>query len=176
MAQYQANDRFSYIGINRLTGAVSVTDIGATNRSIAGMAFMATNYNTAPAGTFPHVQAWNPPGSGKRMVINDLVIASSFSGNWFISTLSSPLTLPSGTLNPYPKLLGGVVSVMENRLQDNATILGTQLVSGFQVANILVPVPMADPIIVNPGFGLVVGNGSPLTDILLTYYFYEETI
>lgn len=142
---------------DRITGSVEVID-GGRNRSMVSAAFSGVGYSAAVAGMKAHVQLYNPPGSGRRLVVKSVkVIAYVGSWNADLRMLNSPL---AGTVNaPACKMLGGASGVAQLRDQANAGLMfsGESLMTfGGASSGSSDAFRFEEPILIGPGKGMVV--------------------
>jgi hypothetical protein len=162
---------------DRITGTVDVVD-GGKARTLANMAFMGNMYQPGLASNFSAVELYNPPGSGKNLVIEQIGITSSNgAGGFGISLLSG--ILPAQTPGPFAKskLTGGADSVARLYSCVNAAQQGSGL-CGVDVA--VKNFKFTEPLVVVPGWGVVVTNVTPAGDnsasISATFEFYQDQI
>lgn len=156
---------------SRTTGIVEVVDGGKT-RTLAGIAFMAVQFGQAAAGEYPHVQLFNP-STTRRLVVKQIFLSSSVAQQLLLTFFHSPLTGAASA--PFNKLPGGPVSVGETRAQSSPTLLGPgALLAPFIAANTSVTTTLTEPIILNPGCGMVVRAGSTGSAITVAFEHIEE--
>lgn len=142
---------------DRITGSVEVID-GGRNRSMVSAAFMGVGYSNAGAGLNAHVQLYNPPGSGKRLVVKSVkVIAYVESWNADLRMLNSPLV--GNESAPACKMLGGASGVAQLRDQAHDSLLfsgGSLMTFGGASAGSSDAFRFEEPILIGPGSGIVV--------------------
>lgn len=158
----------------RISGSVEVID-GGKARTIAGIAYTGYGFTAAGAGLLSHVQLWNAAGSGKNLIVEQLVISSDLTGSFGVRFHNAAL---STILNTVPnKKASGAASAATLRSQTNATALGSaSLWGGFSSNTSQALFTPKEPIIVEPGFGLVALNSSPNANLTATFEFYEDPI
>lgn len=162
-------------GTRKLSGVVSVID-GGKARSLAGAAFSAYVVGGAVAGQYPLVQLWNPVGSGKNAVLEQILILSTtgpWNGGMYV------YNAPLGVAGPAPmsKKAGGAAGASLTRT-DNTAAPGVgvgQLGSVAGTSSVSATYKLSEPIILPPGFGLTV-VGSLGQNVAATYEFFEEAI
>lgn len=160
-------------GSRRIAGEVSVID-GAIARSVAGQAFVARINLAASPGNYSHVQLWNPPGSAKKLIVNQFGIASGTLQGVYLNRHNAALTNAYATLNPLSKLTSGVASVAEQRTVANAAVLG----STWQVLNVAASISLlerlTDPYVIEAGQGLVFCGSTVNSDVSVHVHFNEQ--
>ncbi len=139
-------------GIDRLTGEVAVID-GGKARTLAGSAFVGGHGAGGVAGQYTHLQLLNPAASGKRVIIEQLMLSSPAAAN-LIGSMESTVTL--STLNgAWPnKLAAGAAGVAEMRREQNAAALQVNSPSlQFNIgASIENPYVFKEPLILLAGY------------------------
>lgn len=161
-------------GVFRVSGNVAVVD-GRVARTLAGAAFMGQVATNAVAAQYGHVQLFNPAGSGKRAVVEQIVMSASLADVPQIFRYDTPLTRLFGYAPS--KNVGGTVSTMELRAQENATQLATApifLLERVAANTTAPPLVLASPIVVRPGYGLECISGIVNSRIDVCFEFYEE--
>lgn len=167
----------------RIAGTVDVID-GGKARTLGNQAFTA--YVVAPkdatVGTVPQVQLWNPAGSGKRLVVEQITLAAQggASADSHIGFLNSPLTYTGEAVSGfgYPgmsKMSGGATSVAMGRYKTDLPSMGASF--GFGVYNASGATTIFkpnEPFIVLPGWGLV-AEGVYNTRFGVSFEYFEES-
>lgn len=161
---------------DRIIGTVRVID-SARDRTLAGVSFLGAVYAAGAAAVNARVQLWNPPGSGRRAIVKQMKIGSTANSpfNVYVATAAEANAYASPA-NPVNKLLGGAASVMEHRY-DNIVALpaGAIVLSGNVIANDETQwYRFAEPVILPPGYGLLVRNVTVNQPITACFDFYEE--
>lgn len=155
----------------RIYGNVSVID-GGRVLSMAENCFGGYGASAPSPGLYSHSQLWNP-GSRTKFIAVEQVWISSYAGSVFQLRYNAA-ALSTLFMAPQNKKLGAVASTAECRHEQNAGVLGTALSPHvYQNGNAFVNVPFKAPIIIPPGSGLIVVNGSVNTAISAAYDFYE---
>lgn len=159
---------------NTVLGTVSVVD-GGKARTLAGVTFSGyATCSQGAAGTYPQVQIWNPAGSGKRAIIEQIMAASSIGGTFstIVSTQTALTTLVGVAAS---KNVGNAGSTTQIRTLASATPDGGAAqfatMGGAQYQS--APYKLAEPIVLHPGWGLNVG-GLVNQNVAATFEFYEE--
>ncbi len=164
-------------GSDRIAGEVSVIS-GEVQRSKSGASFWGGGGISAAAGVYSHCQLWNPVASPKLLVVRQIMVTGGpgVAGGFNIMSSSSPLASLFSTANALPKKLGGVVSVAENRIENNAVKLGGFLAGIYTMAGESKTFTLAEPIIVSPGYGLIVVGYQVNQYSSCIFQFYEEAV
>ncbi|CAG4928261.1 hypothetical protein [Paraburkholderia saeva] len=159
---------------NTFSGVVQTVD-GGKVRTLAGASFIGMNLTAAPgAGQFQHVQLWNPAGSGKRLVVEQIETVSSVG----VGFTHYATTAAISTLNGYgvSKLFGAPASAAGLLYkQNNATLLWTaaeMLTNGpINTTSLFKP---AEPFVIPPGYGWGIIAQATNADLTATWEWYEE--
>lgn len=162
-------------GAASVAGTVEVID-GGKSRTLAGSAFMAViALSAGGVGQFTHAQLWNPPGSGKRVIVSGVRTACTSSTQIAIVDSNAALTtlwLPNFQSKRLD--LGGS-SAAQGRSQYNATLLGANALDAFAVsAGIPVFVQFKEPVVITENRGLLVRQNNSQLDLTATFEFIEE--
>lgn len=162
-------------GYDRISGEVSVIS-GEVSRSEAGLAFMGGAAQAAVAAQYSHVQIWNPAANTKNLIVNEVLVAADSPG--VIALRGSAVALTTLDGNPSSKKIGAAASTSEIRRQTNAAILGTG--QGFSQTPVLVNtafrIPLVEPFIVAPGFGLLAYHETVNSTLRASFQFYEKPL
>jgi len=159
---------------DRISGSVEVID-GGRNRTIANQAFMTNTYCGPTAGNTPMVQLWNPVGSGKRVVVERVTRSSGSAGNIVVALVNYALA----TFDKYArsKLSGGSVSTSEVRYFSKVGAQNDPALTSDPVqANVPLLFQFIEPVVLLPGFGLVIAASSIGTDVVGAFEYFEELI
>lgn len=166
-------------GSNRVVGEVSVIS-GEVTRSKAGSSFVAGMYCAADVGKYSAVQLFNPVSTGKRLIVNQLIMSlDSGSGGGTIylrDSVAAMGALFAASPNALSKLLGGGVSVAENRFAAGAVQVGTFLTHINVIAFESIIYDFREPIVVMPGHGVIVSSAAVTVGIVVSANFWEESI
>ncbi len=164
-------------GSDRITGEVSVIS-GEVVRSRSGLSFWGGGGIAAGAGVYSHCQLWNPVVSQRVLVVKQIIGSAGpgAAGGFNVMSSSAPLAGLYATPNALSKKLGGVASIAENRIENNAAKLGGFMAGVYTMAGESKQVAMAEPIIVNPGYGLIVVGYQVNQTISCIVQFYEEAL
>ena len=159
---------------DRITGSVEVID-GGRNRTIANQAFMATTYCGGQAGNTAQIQLWNPAGSTKRVIVERVARGSNTSGTVAVGITTAALVTKDK--NAQCKLSGGALSTAELRFESKVGASGlASLTSNVVQAGVDLPFQFLEPVVLMPGFGLVLSASTLSADVLGAYEFFEEFI
>lgn len=158
---------------------VSVQD-GGRARSLSNATFWGGSFQAAVAAQVSHMQLWNPAGSGKRILLQQLAAMCGAAGVTF-NVFNSVVALANLAVTPNPKLVGGVVSVAEIRREANAASLGVGIASlsfgGLGAGVWATPFRLSNPAALLPGSGLILLTAGTVNALLQTHWeIDEETI
>jgi hypothetical protein len=158
-----------------IAGTVSIVD-GGMARTISGAAFMALVYTGPSAANYSQSQLWNPAGSGKLVVIEQVKISSATGGFFGVRPSATKLGTAAGA-TPQPKYLGsGATCVAQGWTTQAATInngAAGVLANTYIAANGNDTISFREPIVLQPNTGLLVNTGVN-ADVYATYEFYEQ--
>lgn len=164
-------------GSRRTSGIVEVVD-GAKSRTLAGLVFLGYGYCPAVSAKFSYVQLWNPAASGRRLVLGQVTYAANQAASAIAHMGYMTVALASLSGNPKNKLLGGAVSAAEIRTENFTSAPGSVSMSDLYMPGAVnQTLKINEPIIINPGIGLIVElNALPNVGLSTNFEFYEETI
>lgn len=154
-----------------IAGVVQVVD-GGKSRTLAGVAYAASCYSNGVAAAYSRMQLWNPANSGKRAVVEAVNVFASTASNLFMMSSAAPLA--TLVLYGQPKLLGGSASVMQLMSDTNAAGPSSSLQSLAVVGGQSQTFVPHEPVIVPPGFGLLVWDNVVNNSISGNFEWYEE--
>lgn len=159
----------------RIAGTVDVID-GGKARTLAGIAFTAYGYSLAQAAVYSALQLWNPVGSGKNAVVEQILIYGSNAAPIYAVVKSGQTVYGNLKSAGQPKKLGSVPSVVEVRGDYTATPPG---LPGMVTLSAPSPSGMSiyrpnEPIVVPPGWGLNMISTSPNVDTSGSFEWYED--
>jgi len=158
----------------RITGSVEVID-GGKNRTVANQAFMATTYCGGQAGNTAQIQLWNPALSGKRVIVARVTRGSATAGT--VAVGITAVALVTKDKNAQSKLSGGAASVAELRVESKVGASGlAALTSNVVQAGVDLQFQFLEPVVLLPGYGLVLSASTLAADVLGAFEFFEEAI
>lgn len=165
-------------GTRRISSTVQVVD-GERARAVAGAAYMATPFQGPPgAGLQSSVQLWNPAGSGRRLMVGQIRVASDTAQGILVGYIGGACATDLTATRVASRLSGGAVGVAQARVQPAASLGAVPVVMNFtvQVSQDQVFVPKGAPFVVLPGFGLTVQAAAFNSSLLGVFEFFEEVI
>ncbi|MGK5038668.1 hypothetical protein [Janthinobacterium sp. LB3P118] len=158
---------------DRITGTVDIMDGGRT-RTLANTAFLADTA-ISPGASFATLQLWNPVGSGKNVMLEQMTISVDAGTSISMWDSTAPKLTPGQ--NPSPKLLGGATGVARTFMDNpGAAYSGVRNGSVNCQANGTFVFPMREPIVIPPGRGFVVQSGTITTILRCMFEFFEEPL
>lgn len=162
---------FSSMIDDRVTGEVAVID-GGKARTLSGSAFFGSSGVNAVSGTYAHVQLENPAASGKRVVLEQVVL--SIATDSMVSMRSGYAALASSSGGAASKLIGGAASAAVRRQENIAAMIGTPLTHFLIGASRPLPVKFAEPIVIAPGGFVTLASQTLNTNLFAAWEFFEE--
>lgn len=164
---------------DRITGEVSVVD-GNKARSVAGGA-MTWRLSTASVGANgrPLSQIWNPAGTGRRIIIDALVVACDIQNEMFWGQTATRLTTVPASRIAAAQGMAVPSTVAEAWVQEMVGYPADTVIAGGLMVQpwSSVRVRFERPFVVQPGNGFIVGVG--LGGVQKTageIEFFEESI
>lgn len=164
---------FSGMIDDRVTGEVSIVE-GGRSRVLAGAAFCGSSAVAAAAGLYSQGQLWNPAASGKRLIVSEVVFEGG-AGGATVQMRWNQAALANLAMVGQSKLLGGAASVAEVRWDQAAGPTGTNMF-GAGVDTKANQWRFAEPLIVNPGYGLILGNAGVNSYVRSNFQYFEEPV
>lgn len=160
------------VGRFRVQGEVSVIS-GELTRSNAQRGFLGSGASTAVAAQEGHVQLWNPAGSGKRLIVNQISLVLGGASHMYIGHHN--VALANLDTAPSNKRLSGAATIAELRNQTQAGGIGTIIMSLYiATANESFIFRPTEPLVVPPGLGLTLRHGTVNSLIQGSFDFFEE--
>lgn len=167
----------------RISGDVSVID-GGKNRTLANLSFIS-NADAAnpPAGSYAYTGLFNPAGSGRVAIVENVYVASQ-SGACVFSLGIAGTAAPFTTMVGYgvSKKSGGIASIMESRriISADTTPINTtgskQLIVQTVTQNANAVIAFKEPVVVLPGYGFYVWNATVAMDTRASIEYYEDAL
>jgi len=161
------------VGSDRVVGEVSVIS-GELSRTRAGITFYGGYYKNGAAGQIPFVTLSNQVGSGKRLVVEGVAAGvsdmSGFSVRWTAGEIGTFVS------SPQSKMIGAGASVARVTIGEAATYQGTEIAGTMTTANVTQALLMQEPIIIPPGYSVIVHSGAVANTIRATFSFFEESL
>ncbi|WP_454710713.1 hypothetical protein [Cupriavidus nantongensis] len=141
----------------RISGDVNVLD-NSKARTMAGDVFASYMFGQANPAEYPHVQLWNPVGSGVRAVVRRLSGSCQSAGLVVVNANVTPLAtqFPARASSRYIGV--GRVSKLEQRYQSSASFIGTSanlFAQSIPAGGVAQEAPTS-PFVFEPGTGLIV--------------------
>lgn len=160
-------------GSRRQPGVVEVID-GGRSRTLVGNAGMGGGLVTASVGNFSYFQLWNPVGSGVRVMVKSVIVGSTTAGEVAIRTHNAALTNLQGT--PVSKLDQNLIAGLELRDGTNAAVIGQGFIRQFVSASLSQHIKIDEPLVLNPGFGVMATGFVVNRDCIATFEFTREPL
>jgi hypothetical protein len=163
------------IGTVGVVGTVDVVD-GNRKRSKDGIAFMGYNAIGASAGNYGQVQLWNPPGSGKNLIVG-AITPQAVANQTFIASTAS-IDIGGANVVPAPKMAGHATPSVAGIRAIATAALPARVVNSNMMVQAYNPQPyrFIEPIIVPPGRGLMLNTGSVNQECFCTFEWFEEPV
>lgn len=157
----------------RISGDVNVLD-GGKSRTLANMAFGGVVTSPAVSAQNSRVQLWNPAGSGIRCVVESIQVVNGQAGyeGGYLAFNAAQLTTvaPAGIA----KLSGGnapVAKLCIDATASGATGSESSIIAPAQAAY---QIKFAEPLVVTPGYGLLVWGATLNQNMQANFEWYEE--
>ena len=162
-------------GSRRQPGIVQVID-GGKERTKANLAFTLATQLVGVAAQYSYIALVNPAVSGRRAVIDQMLVTGICATQDFIVGFITPGAIGALLGNPPSKLSNGAVSIMETRtLQQVGSLSGNSLfICPASTSSPVVWRP-PEPIIVLPGYCYFL-RAAINAALICTMDYYEEPI
>lgn len=162
-------------GTRRTSGEVAVID-GSKARTIAGYAFIGAGASGPVAAQNAMVQLWNPAGSGKNLILENLKFSGGAAAP--IDMGSYAVALTNLGVVAKSKLINSPSSpVAQVRNQANAgSLITVNMTSSYMPTSQVQEYEFREPIVIPPGFGFVVCNTTVNMNVLVAFEWMEDDI
>jgi hypothetical protein len=120
---------------------------------------------------YSKVQLWNPPGNTNRLIVEAINLSSGVTGAFHIESSMAALGTMVGP--GLCKKLGGTASTGILYMQASAIFSGGMLF-GFTQSGQIYEKKLNEPIVILPGYGVVVESMSANADLTANFEWYEE--
>jgi len=162
---------------DRITGTVDVVD-GGKYRTKAQIAYSSSVRAGNVGAMFATVQLWNPPASGKNIVVEAIGVTSVLGGTIaLLAASNSALANLRATPGSKLKQAGVAASVAVTRYEQLAAQgIVTSDLQYAMGANSNVDKKLVEPIVITPGYGLNVSSETANVDIAASFEYYEEPV
>lgn len=159
---------------DRIVGTVDVVD-GGRSRTMAGMAFMSWNDINPSAGNISAHQIWNPVGSGKSVIIEQIQFSSLTAGFFGVGISDSALPVDAGYASCKKS---GASKSLANKRMGNLPVMNSvaSLFSCYVEAGKTMDRKFNEPVLLLPGYGLSIFTGSQNVELAASFEWFEETI
>lgn len=156
-----------------INGTVQIVD-GSKARTLSNNAYAAYVLQNAAAAVYAQIQLWNPATSGVRLVVESISnMLSTANGNAFV--VSSVAQLATIYEQGQPKLLGGTASVASVCAGTTAAAPGVPELMSFAITgNQPQSFTPNEPIVVPPGYGLLLWGNVVNNSLSAIFEWYEE--
>lgn len=168
-------------GTRRTAGVVTVID-GAKSRTMGNLVFGAAPIASALAANISYTQLWNPPLSGRRLIVSAVTMAgnpAALSLYVGIGNASIGGTDVTATRSRSNYGAPGVAGTVAQARAANGGALPLSVWNWSQVAAAGVVVrhePKQGPYVLEPGFGLILATGTVQEDFYTSYEYQEELV
>lgn len=162
----------------RVSGSVEVIN-GELSRVKAGVSFFGSAYSINVAAQFSMAQLWNPSGSGRNLVLARITLQESatVAATAHQIRIHNAALLNLSAVQPANKRAGGGASVAQTRQEQAAGVVGS-LLGQFPVKSQADAYPWTptEPIVLPPGFGVVVVPTAVNQDCFPNFEFFEDPV
>lgn len=170
------------VGVDSIAGIVSVRD-NSVIRAIAGAAYFCTFNVIKVASRYSQAQLWNPPGSGKNVIVVQASSVFAEAGNHYHGIFDTVIGGLDVDFERSKKATPGFVKDATaqtwqfSSLSSDPVGLGSSFMAKSSIAAaVAVPLPFCPNIIVPPGFGYVFYTNTANTTNNSFIEWYEEPI
>lgn len=165
-------------GTRRISSTVSVID-GGRARADAGVAYAGTANIAAPASNYPYGQLWNPAGSGKRLIVNQVATSLQAAGgiNVYFGAASFPTDVTAVGVSCKKSQAAAAAAQLRTTIgtaQPAYTYGQMQALGGSPgVMSMWKP---TEPILVLPGFGINLVGSVIAQSMAINLEWFEESL
>lgn len=163
---------------DRISGTVDTVD-GGKARTLAGNAFCAAIFCGGQPGQFANSQLWNPPGSGKILIVESFGVSSpGASSGWGCDVRMSSQALTTVASNGIlSKKSGGTGSAGQLKIQNTGALPagGGEAIVTLAGSTARDYYKLTEPIVLLPGAGLLAFQ-SVAAAIVFNAEWYEEAL
>ena len=157
---------------DRIYGEVSID--GGKARALLGLLYVGMPLQASLAANYPYVQLWNPPGSGKNLIVMQTSFGSAGALNAVMGYGTVARTTDLTATYAKSKKQGVPIGVGQIRAENNVAGLAAPFFNIKAIANQSQQWTPAGPLIVPPGVGVDVYNNALASDLFSTWEWYEE--
>ncbi|NUO87669.1 MAG: hypothetical protein HOQ37_16370 [Cupriavidus sp.] len=161
----------------RISGTVDVID-GAKARTLGGIAFSGYAASAAVAAQYSRLQLWNPAGSGKRLVVESVTQMTGSTGANGITMGFNAVALTTAIAFGLCKR-SGVADSTAGQLRSDSTAAAAgafnMMGSSLPASNTYQQKPV-EPVLLEPGYGLVMQGASVNIAVSGMFEWYEEPV
>lgn len=159
----------------RVYGEVSVID-GQNARTKQNIALQCGSFLAGVAAQFSMGQIFNPAGSAQNLIVTDINFGSSTATNMQLRSHNAALASAAGSV--HSKNRNFTTSAVFQIWQENNTVLAGVTIGGRYLvqANDTFTYKPTDPILLPPGFGLIVANQTLAADLYFNIQAYSESV
>ncbi|MGC1173121.1 hypothetical protein [Polaromonas sp.] len=157
----------------RINGDVSVID-GGKNRTVAGGSYMGGGFSTAGVGVYAQLQLWNPAGTGKRLVVNQVQWGATSATAIFMKEASA--SIGGALLVIANKMTGGAAGVAQVRAATAGAAMAGYFDCAYVQASSQNVLEFSDPYVIAPGYGLTLQCSESNKEIGGVFEFFEELV
>ncbi|WP_250479016.1 MULTISPECIES: hypothetical protein [unclassified Caballeronia] len=160
---------------NSIAGTVQVVD-GGKARTLNGTAFSVYGVAQAVASAYGRVQLWNPASNTNRLVVENVTIFTGGGGPQAAKVQFSTVKLATTLQAGISKRADGAASSALACIDTNATFgadVGSLMALSAQTSS-SPGFKLAEPIVVPPGYGLLVWASGVNTLFGTSFEWYEE--
>lgn len=166
------------LGTVGVTGNVAIVD-SEKSRTLLGVVFEGNPAIGGVAAEYSRVQLFNPVGSGKNLIVTEVLLTTNVSAGYTLYANSASLLTNVTATRTGSKKMGGALGVATAFVETGAAVgvksFGTlsSLVTTAGVPIVLAP---KMPYIVPPGFGMVAETSGVNITLNMDVSWFEEAI
>lgn len=162
-------------GSRRQPGIVQVVDVNKS-RTIAGSAFALASARASSAGVYARCGLVNPTGSTRRAVVERLRYGTNGATTTFAIGIVLQANLGGVGGAVASKLAGGPASTCVNQADSSGVFAQNFAQFLYQLPGTSGEIALPTPIVMPPGYGLVVNVSTANQDAFLNVDFFEEAL
>lgn len=162
-------------GTRRAAGVVQVVD-GGKARTLANAALSCWGTAPASAGNFSYAQLWNPAGSGKNLIVEQLAIASTVATGFVHCARNAAAAFFTAQAARSKLMNAAPGTLTESRQEAVAAQLGGIFALSNGAINTQIMYRPTAPIVVPPGQGYCVQAQTVNADVSVSWEWHEQSL
>ncbi|RQQ65545.1 hypothetical protein [Burkholderia stagnalis] len=157
---------------NSIAGTVQVVD-GGKARTLNNSAFGIVGQASAVAGQYGRVQLWNAANTGVRLVVESIQVVNANAGGVGAYVQANAVQLAT-LVGPGNAKIAGGTSAKAMCYTDTNAVQGNGGESSLYVNPGTYQIKFAEPLVIPPGYGLLIYGATVNAALQVNFEWYEE--